>query len=123
MTIRNTRRIASYGMTSLLWAGLVVWLVGCATPAAPKATVSAAEASLAASGRLILACYAVPACSAAAPKKTIRADYDTAYAAVTTAQAAADAGGSPDMTAAMAALSLLQADVAPLPVPAPKPAS
>jgi hypothetical protein len=119
MTIVKARRFTSYGLSSILWAGLVIWLAGCATsaPPPPRAAVSAAEATLAAAGRVILSCYAVPACAAAAPKATIRKDYDAAYTALTSAQAVADAGGSPDMTAATAALSLLQADVSTLPTP------
>jgi hypothetical protein len=121
MTIRRIRRITSLGLVAAIWIPLAL-LAACVSPTTPKpavAPVSAAEATLAAAGRVILACYAVPACSAIAPKPKIKADYDTAYSAVTAAQTVADAGGSPDMTAASAALALLQADVAPLPTPKP----
>jgi hypothetical protein len=121
MTIRRIRRITSLGLVAAIWIPLALLAACVSTPTpAPKpavAPVSAAEATLAAAGRVILACYAVPACSAVAPKPKIKADYDAAYSAVTAAQTVADAGGSPEMTAASAALALLQADVAPLPTP------
>lgn len=106
-------------MKTLLPLGLVLALTACASnPTKPAvASVSAAEAALAAAGRVILGCYAVPACAAVAPKATIKGHYDAAYTAVTAAQGLADAGGSPDMTATAAALSLLQGDVAQLPTP------
>lgn len=91
-----------------------VILAGChsqsaSVPAtAPKASVSVAEATLAAAGRTVVACYAVPACATVAPKSDIKRAYDGAYAAVTEAQTAADSGGSPDMTASVAALSALE---------------
>ena len=91
----------------------VISVAGCKTNAV--ATVSASEASLAAAGRVVLACYSVPACAAVAPKPAIKLAYDSAYTAVTSAQTTADAGGSPDMTAATAALSALQGLITQLP--------
>ncbi len=84
-----------------------------AKPAVPS--VVALEASLAASGQAIVACYAVPQCVAVAPKAKIKAAYDAAYDSVTQAQALADAGGQPDIVATAAATSALQALVAQLP--------
>lgn len=80
-----------------------------------KATVSAAEGSLAAVGHTILACYKVPACDKLAPKDEITKAYIAAYTAITDAQAVADAGGTPDMTASTGALSALQGLVNALP--------
>jgi hypothetical protein len=95
-------------------------LAACGTPSptlpsSSVAAVAASEGVLAFAGRVVLACYAVPACAAVAPKPAIKADYDAAYAAVTAAQVIADAGGSPDLTATTAALSALQALVLQLP--------
>jgi hypothetical protein len=100
-------------------------LAGCQTqpasatagPAAISATasVSALEASLAAAGHAIVACYAAPKCAGVAPKSKIKTAYDAAYQSVTTAQGIADAGGSPDLTAAGLALGALQALVTALP--------
>jgi hypothetical protein len=94
----------------LVW---IVFLIGaCSTVATTQqktvATVSATEATLAAAGRSAVACMATPVCSAPALKAQIKAAYDKAYNAVTTAQAVADAGGTPDMTAATAAIVALQ---------------
>jgi hypothetical protein len=108
-------------MKTLLLAA-TLGLAACAstpTPTPAVAGVSAAEAALAAAGRVILACYTVPSCAAVAPKPTIKADYDAAYNAIVAAQVVADAGGSPDMTAATAAMTLLQGAIAQLPAPKP----
>lgn len=102
------------------YAGIALLLIlaACATTT-PKeralATVSASQASLTATGRLILACYSVPRCGSAAPKAQIKRAYNDAYVAVTEAQKTADAGGSPDMTATTAAMSALQGLVNNLP--------
>ncbi len=92
---------------------LVLGLAGCTTAATTStsavASVSASQAALAAAGRTVLACYAVPACAAVAPKAQIKAAFDQAYTAAVSAQAVADAGGSPDLTAETAALTALQA--------------
>lgn len=122
-SIDYTRRCTSRGFALLLCGALAAWLAGCApkpgVPAgnATAASVSASEAALAAAGRVIVACYSVPACGAVAPKPTIKAAYDAAYASVTQAQGIADAGGTPDMTASVAAMSALQALIARLPSP------
>lgn len=98
-------------------------LAGCSgsssTTPSPVAAVSAAETALAAAGQAVMACYGVAACEAKAVSLSpqIKAAYDAAYTAVTAAQTAADAGGSPDMTAATAAMSALQGLVAQLPQP------
>jgi hypothetical protein len=121
MTISRARRITSYGLTTLLWAMFAGLLVSCSQPG-PRpaaASVSASEAALAAAGRVVLACYTVPRCSAAAPKAQIKAAYDSAYISVTQAQTIADAGGSPDLTATTAAMSVLQALVVQLPQATP----
>jgi hypothetical protein len=100
----------------LLAAVATAMLVGCGTSQQSAiATVSASQASLTAAGRVILACYSVPACSSVAPKPQIKTAFDVAYLAVTTAQGAADKGGTPDMAAVMQALQALQALVASLP--------
>jgi hypothetical protein len=109
-------------MKPALVLGLALALPACAAsstppPAAPVAAVSGIEAALAAAGHAVLACYTVPACSAAAPKAQIRTAYDNAYSAVTAAQSTADAGGSPDLTAATAAMTTLQNLIAQLPAP------
>jgi hypothetical protein len=114
MTIIHARRAASYGLATIIWGALVVLLAGCQSQSS-VAAVSASEAALAAAGRVVLACYSVPKCSAVAPKPQIKSAYDSAYSAVTQAQTVADAGGSPDMTAATAAMSALQRLVAQLP--------
>ena len=94
-------------------------LAGCHQSKAPTpvAVVGGVQTGLAAAGHVVLACYAVPACEVKAVplKPQIKAAYDAAYSAVTAAQSEADAGGSPDMTAATAALSALQGLVAQLP--------
>jgi hypothetical protein len=99
---------------------LAAGLAGCGKPATTSPTpavpdVVASEASLAAAGKVVLACYALPACAAQAPKAQIKLAYDAAYSAVTQAQTAADAGGSPNMTAAAAAVASLAQIVAQLP--------
>lgn len=116
MTIIHARRFASYGFTAAIWGALLVFLVACSgTSQSSVAAVSASEAALAAAGRVVLACYTVPKCAAVAPKPQIKAAYDSAYTAVTNAQTVADGGGTPDMTAATAAMSALQGLVAQLP--------
>lgn len=118
VSINYLRRYTSIGFAVALGGALVICLAGCGATPAPQpsvAAVSASEAALAAAGRVVMGCYAVPACAAVAPKAKIRAAYDTAYTAVTQAQKVADAGGSPDMTAATAAMSELQGLVAQLP--------
>jgi hypothetical protein len=122
MTIRRIRQITSLGLIAAIWIPLAV-LAACAvqtptttpTQQSAVATVSGSEARLAAAGRAILACYMVPACSAVAPKPKIKAAYDSAYNAITAAQAVADAGGTPDLTATTAAMVTLQGLVAQLP--------
>ena len=79
------------------------------------ASVAASQASLTAAGRVILACYALPQCAAVAPKPQIKTAFDAAYIAVTSAQAVADKGGVPDMTAVASTLEGLQALVLSLP--------
>lgn len=119
-TIVQVRRATSYGFATVIWVGFALWMTGCA-PSAPSvvgssvAPVSASEAALAAAGRAVLACYSVPKCAAVAPKPQIKVAYDKAYTAVTSAQALADAGATPDMTATAAAMSVLQGLVAQLP--------
>lgn len=98
---------------------LSLGLVACGTSTTSReralANVSATQASLAASGRIILACYTVPHCNAVAPKAKIKAAYGEAYTAVTAAQASADAGETPNMTASTAAMQALQGLVNQLP--------
>lgn len=107
---------------ALIPAGAILLAACSSTTQSPVATVSAAEAALAASGRAALAYMQLPPCggtatlcSAPTVKAQIKIAYDQAYAAVTAAQATADAGGSPDMTAATAALTVLQNIVTSLP--------
>jgi len=115
----------------ILTAALLLSLAGCITSCAtsttpapsPLVTVVAAEYSLGAAGGIANAYVHLPLCTGAngpvcadpAIKAQVKQAYDAAYAAVTQAQATADAGGSPDMTAASAALSALQSAVATLP--------
>jgi hypothetical protein len=125
MTIHRARRLTSIGMISAVWGSLGLWLAGCTSPVGPTtptapprpavAAVVASEAALAAAGQTILACYSIPACSKVASRATIRANYDTAYTAVTQAQVVADGGSDPDMAASVAAIAALQAVVAQLP--------
>lgn len=116
MTCVRIRSRTSRGLIATVCLGLAGYLAtGCTTQPSPVAAVSAAEASLTAAGKTILICYSVPRCNSAAPKTAIRAAYDTAYDAVTSAQAIADAGGTPDLVASTAALSALQALVVQLP--------
>jgi hypothetical protein len=122
MTILRARRITSIGAVLLVWGGLALMLTGCAgsdTAATPndhaKAAVVASEASLAAAGKTILACYSVPRCNLVAPKPQLKAAYGVAYDAVTKAQAVADSGGTPDMTATTAAMTALQNTINALP--------
>lgn len=89
---------------------------GLPSPVASLLNVVASEAALSAAGRAVLACYAVPACARVAPKPQLKAAYDQAYTLVVAAQASVDAGGTPDMTAATAAMAALEALVARLPV-------
>jgi DNA-directed RNA polymerase subunit L len=106
---------------SILSLAAAIGLVACAntpdnTARPAAASVSALEASLAASGQVIMSCYAVPHCASVAPKPKIKAAYDAAYNSVTQAQTLADAGGKPDMVATAATTSALEALVAQLPV-------
>jgi hypothetical protein len=108
-------------LIALAAAGLLA-ACGQTTTQSPIATVSAAEAALAASGRAALAYMQLPPCGGSATicsnamvKAKIKTAYDTAYSAVTAAQTTADAGGTPDMTAATAALTTLQTLVTGLP--------
>jgi hypothetical protein len=85
---------------------------------ATKATISAAEGTLTAAGKAVVGCYAVPACNAKATapiKAQIKQAFDSAYGLVTSAQATADAGGSPDLTAMTAAVNALEAAMTQLP--------
>ena len=103
---------------------LAMALAGCAAKNTSVATVSASEAALAASGKVALAYMQLPPCGGPATlcaqptvKRDIKAAFDRASDAVTAAQAVADAGGTPDMTAASAALVALQDIVTGLPKP------
>lgn len=116
MTILHGRCAMSCGLSAAIWGALLLFLTACSgTQQSSVAAVSASEAALAAAGRVVLACYTVPKCAAVAPKPQIKAAYDSAYTAVTNAQTVADGGGTPDMTAATAAMSALQGLVAQLP--------
>ena len=87
------------------------------------ADVAAAEAALTASGNVALAYMSLPPCGTAGVtlcssptvKAQIKTAYDTAYQAATTAQAQADAGQTPDLTALNTAIATLQNIVAVLP--------
>jgi len=94
---------------------LILGLAACAATPTPRSTVTASQVALTAAGRVVLACYSLPNCAAVAPKAQIRTAYDQAYAALVAAQATADAGGTPSMTAAAAAMATLQGLIAPLP--------
>ena len=107
---------------ALALALTVMAVTGCSSTATTQqktvAAVSASEASLVAAGRVVMACYSVPACDKVAPKAQIKKAYDAAYDAVTAAQATADAGGTPTATAeaaAASAVATLQGLVAQLP--------
>jgi hypothetical protein len=113
MYIRSASVINLVLLTGLL-SGCVTGPAG--VPPNTRAPVSAAQAALTAAGRTVLACYGVPACAKAAPKAQVKAAYDSAYDAVVQAQAVADAGGSPDLTATVATMAVLQGLVAQLPV-------
>ncbi|MDE2106743.1 MAG: hypothetical protein KGL39_56535 [Patescibacteria group bacterium] len=110
-----------YIPTIALLAGLA--LAGCVSQQPPVAQVSAAEAALAAAGKVALGYMRLPVCTTGGPqacakpvvKAQIKTAYDAAYGAVTAAQTQADAGQSPDMTAALSALATLQSLVATLP--------
>lgn len=125
ISIDRVRSYTSRGFVVLLWGALAVWLAGCGAPAEPEASapaprpavaaVSASQATLAAAGRVVMACYAVPACAAVAPKAKIRSAYDAAYDAVVAAQAVADTGATPDMSATTAAMVVLRRLVTQLP--------
>jgi hypothetical protein len=110
-------------VTAILCASaLAAFLAGCSGGGQQTAiaSVSASQASLAAAGRVVLACYAEASCAAVAPKPQIKVAFDAAYLTVTQAQTAADSGGTPDMNAVTTSLQTLQALVATLPKPAPK---
>jgi hypothetical protein len=103
-------------------ATIALLVSGCSSTATTQqktvAAVSASEASLVAAGKVIMACYSVPACDKVAPKAQIKKAFDDAYSAVTAAQATADAGGTPTATAeaaAASAVATLQGLVAQLP--------
>ncbi len=100
-------------------ATIALLVSGCSSTATTQqktvAGVSASQASLTAAGKVVLACYSVPKCNAAAPKAQITKAFDTAYDAVVAAQKAADAGGTPDTTAETAAMAALQDLIAKLP--------
>lgn len=101
------KRLASFA--------LILGLAACAAPPSSRSTVAASQVALTAAGRVVLACYSLPSCSSVAPKAQIRTAYDQAYTALVAAQATADAGGTPSMTAAAAAMATLQGLIAPLP--------
>lgn len=111
--VRSRTSRSLIAVAGLIFAGYLV--SGCATKTSPVAVIAASQDSLNAAGKTILACYSVPRCNAAAPKPAIRLAYDTAYDALTRAQAIADAGGTPDLVASTVALSALQVLVAQLP--------
>lgn len=117
MTRARARSLTSRSLSAslILSLGALLALDGCASKTSPVAAVAAAQDSLNAAGKTILACYSVPRCNAAAQKPAIRLAYDTAYDSVTRAQAIADAGGTPNLVASTAALSALQALIAELP--------
>jgi hypothetical protein len=103
-------RLAAAAMLGLLLPA------ACATPPAGITTqqqnvanVVALEAGLTAAGKSTLACYSVPSCSKIADHAKIRLAFDAAYDAVTSAQQASDAGGSPNVAAASSALATLNA--------------
>lgn len=114
MTRARARSITSRSFSAALVASFVAWLAACTTPS-PAAEVAASEAALAATGRVILACYAQPRCNAAAPKQQIRQQFDITDDALSAAQRFADSGGVPDLTAAAASLAALQMLVVQLP--------
>jgi hypothetical protein len=108
-------------VAALLGFFLVASVAGCGSP--PATTVVAAESGLAVSGHAALVYLGLPVCTGAngpvcstpAAKAKVKAAFDQAYDAVTAAQAVADAGGSPDLAAATAALAALQGVMAGLP--------
>lgn len=108
--------------TRLAPLALAALLAACANQQSNKANVVAAEAELAASGRVALAYMRLPECGGTAKlcsdpniKANIKRSYDAAYDAVTGAQAVADNGGAPDMVAVQTAVATLQAVVNVLP--------
>ncbi len=103
-------------MTRIASLVLACSLAACsaATPTS-QSTVAASQLALTAAGRVVLSCYAVPSCNAVAPKAQIKVAYDAAYTALVSAQAVADAGGTPTMTAAAAAMATLQGLITQLP--------
>lgn len=129
--LRRSGSLPMVAYAAFLVAAAAVALGGCATtsPAATATTapggnaaaasVSALEAALTGAGQAVLACYATPACAAVAPKPQIKTAYDTAYTTVTAAQSTADLGGTPDLTAATAAMSALAALLGKLPPTTP----
>lgn len=96
---------------ALALAVTVLVLSGCSSTATTQqktvAGVSASQAALAATAKVAMACYSVPACDKVAPKAQIKKAFDDAYAAVTAAQSTADAGGTPTATAEAAAASAI----------------
>ena len=99
-----------------------VLVAGCAKQS-PVATVSATEAALAASGKVAVAYMQQPPCtgsngplcSDAELKAKIKLAFNAAYDSAAEAQAVADAGGTPNMTALNAAMAALQNLLANLP--------
>jgi hypothetical protein len=89
-------------------------------------TVVAAEAALAASGKIVLAYTTLPVCVGQQTAgchdpvvaSHVRQVYDQAYTDVTQAQAIADAGGTPSTVIMTASLQALQQLAAVLPQPA-----
>jgi hypothetical protein len=85
-------------------------------PASPLVTIVATETGLTAAGTLAMNYVTLPICTGAngplCADPTIKAQvknaYDMAYDAVTAAQTVADAGGTPDLTAATAAVTVLK---------------
>lgn len=102
-------------MKPILVALIVLTLAGCAQKQDARATVSASQASLAASGKVAMAYLHLPVCPVSAPvcgtpsiRNQIKVAFDQATDALNAAQATADAGGTPDMVAATTALKTLQ---------------
>lgn len=101
-------------MNRAITAGIALLALAGCTASNPRAQVSAAQAALAASGKVALTYMHMPTAKPAV-KAQIKTAYDTAYAVLVAAQADADAGRPVDTAAINAAIAVLQAVIVTLP--------
>ena len=101
-------------MNRAITAGIALLALAGCTASNPRAQVSAAQAALAASGKVALTYMHMPTAKPAV-KAQIKTAYDTAYAVLVAAQEDAKAGRPVNTVAIGAAIAALQAVIATIP--------